>query len=286
MTSLDPRSDILPPLLALVLSIGLHGVLLGWLPPLPEPSSLEPEAVMVEVRELQPEPPAAEPARRPAPAPRVRAPSPSPVPGPRGTGDETASRSPAPPPGTLPERDAPPPPEPPVVVPEGRAPPPPAVPRSPPPQAPAPLAGEVREAPGPAGVPSLSDLLPRAEDVRPAPGSPPDPAGGTAREATVWLGEPDARYRGYLDQVQGAIDVSWRWKEALLAAGAGGSVVVRFTLTPSGRVEDVEVTRGSGSPILDREAIEAIRRAPLPTFPKHWTIRRLHLVAEFDYRFE
>ena len=285
MTRLDPRSDLLPPLLALVLSIGLHGVLLGWLPPVPEPAPLEPEAVMVEVRELEPEPAPPEPTRSPAPAPprpRVQAP------GPLSRREEARAgppRSPARPRETSPERPERPRPEPPVTL-ERPAPPAPSVPRPPPPEPPAPQARRARDPAGEAKVPSLADLLPRSQDVRPARGSPPDPAGGTAPEATVWLGDPDARYRGYLEQVQGAIDISWRWKEALLAAGSGGSVVIRFTLTPSGKVEDVVVAEGSGSPILDREAIRAVRRAPLPAFPKHWTIRRLHLVAQFDYRLE
>ncbi len=285
MTRLDPRSDLLPPLLALVLSIGLHGVLLGWLPPLPEPSPREPEAVMVEVRELEPEPAPPGPTR--SPAPRVRTPKPSPPPAPRPEDARAGAprRPPAPPPEAPPERSGKPRPEPPATA-ERPPPPAPSVPRPPPPEPPASQAWRVQEPVGRAKVPSLADLLPRSQDVRPAPESPPDPAGGTAGEATLWLGDPDARYRGYLEQVQGAIDISWRWKEALLAAGAGGSVVVRFTLTPSGQVEDVEVAEGSGSPILDREAIQAIRRAPLPAFPKHWTIRRLHLVAQFDYRFE
>jgi TonB family protein len=117
---------------------------------------------------------------------------------------------------------------------------------------------------------------------------PPDPAGAKTREATLTLGTTDIRYRGYLDGIETAIDLSWsqRWKEALLAAGRAGSVVVRFTLTPGGNIESVEVVKGSGSSILDDEASNAVRRAPLPPFPAHWTIDRLHLLAQFDYRFE
>ncbi len=115
---------------------------------------------------------------------------------------------------------------------------------------------------------------------------PPDPAGENAREASVALGERDVRYRSYLDRVQESIDGSWRWREALLAAGRSGSVVLRFTLTSRGATEDVEVDRTSGNPILDAEAMKAVRRSPLPAFPVHWTIIRLHLLAQFDYRLE
>jgi protein TonB len=126
--------------------------------------------------------------------------------------------------------------------------------------------------------------MPRAADVRPT-AALPDPAGEGVREATLALGEVDVRYRGYLDQVRSSIDRTWRWKEALLAAGGGGRVLLRFTLG-QGAVEEVQVAESSGSPILDREAVEAVRRAPLPPFPHHWTIERLHLFAEFAYRLE
>jgi TonB family protein len=114
----------------------------------------------------------------------------------------------------------------------------------------------------------------------------PDPAGGDAREATLTLGDTDVRYKGYLASVRVAIDRSWLWKEAIMAAGRGGRVLVRFTLEAEGRVADVEVSETSGSPILDREATQTVARAPFPPFPSHWTIERLNLFAQFSYRLE
>ncbi len=108
-----------------------------------------------------------------------------------------------------------------------------------------------------------------------------------AREATLALEATDERYRGYLDRVRSAVDGSWRgWREALLAAGRGGRVVVRVSLRPGGQVDEVQVIESSGSPILDQEAVASVRRSPLPPFPAHWTLERLHLVAQFDYRLE
>jgi protein TonB len=103
---------------------------------------------------------------------------------------------------------------------------------------------------------------------------------------TLTLGNTDVRYRGYLNQVQASIDRSWRWREALLAAGTAGQVLVRFSLGPDGQVEDVGVVESSGSPVLDREAADAVKRAPIPEFPRHWRLQRLNLFAQFAYRME
>jgi ribonuclease P protein subunit RPR2 len=51
-----------------------------------------------------------------------------------------------------------------------------------------------------------------------------------------------------------------------------------------GTVEDIAFEKRSGSPILDAEAENAIRRAKLPPFPSHWEIHRLHLIAQFDLK--
>jgi protein TonB len=52
------------------------------------------------------------------------------------------------------------------------------------------------------------------------------------------------------------------------AHGASGTVVVRFVLNRAGEVMESVVTKSSGNDVLDREAIEILRRAsPFPAFP-------------------
>jgi protein TonB len=60
-----------------------------------------------------------------------------------------------------------------------------------------------------------------------------------------------------------------RFKRYPLAAhGASGTVVVRFSLNRTGEVIESAVTKSSGSDVLDREALEILRRAsPFPPFP-------------------
>jgi protein TonB len=52
------------------------------------------------------------------------------------------------------------------------------------------------------------------------------------------------------------------------ARGAQGTVVVRFVLNREGAVIESAVTKSSGNDVLDREALEILRRAsPFPPFP-------------------
>jgi len=52
------------------------------------------------------------------------------------------------------------------------------------------------------------------------------------------------------------------------ARGAQGTVVVRFVLNRAGAVMESAVTKSSGNDVLDREALEILRRAsPFPAFP-------------------
>lgn len=116
----------------------------------------------------------------------------------------------------------------------------------------------------------------------------PDPSKGEMEEATITLGETDERYQGYLEKIRGAINDSWDngWREALLAAGRNGKVVVLMNIAPEGHIINIIVTESSGSDILDEAAAAAVKKAPIPPFPEHWTLQRLNLFAQFEYNFE
>jgi TonB family protein len=133
---------------------------------------------------------------------------------------------------------------------------------------------------------TLTALMPTPKELAPFRASKlPDPAGGTAREATLGLGETDARYQGYVDQVRTGIYAGWHMGRGLVVAGSARRVVVGFSLTSLGMVENPRITESSGNSTLDTEAVDAVRRAKLSPFPSHWTIEKLYLFAVFDYDF-
>lgn len=130
------------------------------------------------------------------------------------------------------------------------------------------------------------DLYPTGEELTLSSrkSRPPDPQ-GEAREVSLSLDAQDARYRGFLDRVQGAVDLRWKWREALLAANRPGTATVRFVIHAGGGGGEAELVESSGSSILDDEALAAVRRAVFPPFPATWTVERLNLVGQFEYRF-
>jgi TonB family protein len=127
---------------------------------------------------------------------------------------------------------------------------------------------------------------PEAKATFAPPSSVPDPTAPNAGEVTLPLDTADARYQGYLERVRATIDRHWRWREGLLAAGKPGVVVLRVTFERSGGKARADLRRGSGSVTLDANALETFQSAIFPPFPPHWTVERLNLVGEFEYRLE
>jgi len=265
---MEVRRDIFPPLLALLVSLILHGALAAFDLGIFVPAEKPPEE-LVSIALIEPEieaPPSSvspsankaeslseNPPKAPLPqsAPKSEEPLPK--------TPETKTANPA--------KAASPPPEPLKEVEEA--------PRKPAPDVEAPPEVAEEETP--------LDLSVSPEDLSRLTPENPDPAKSPG-EVTIDIRDKDLRYRGFLEAVRSAIDRSWNWREALLAAERPGSVTVRISLTPSGHA-DATIAESSGSSILDNEALATVRRAQMPYFPNHWTISRLNLFAQFDYTF-
>ena len=84
----------------------------------------------------------------------------------------------------------------------------------------------------------------------------------------------NAAVTNYPGQVRSRISRTVRRIPASARRSARGDVVVSFTVTASGALGGVSVARSSGSPALDKAAIEAVRRAapfpPIPDGRKSW----------------
>lgn len=115
---------------------------------------------------------------------------------------------------------------------------------------------------------------------------PPDPTSVKNLEATVNLEETDSRYEGFLGEVRKAVNRQWNSRDALLAAQRSGQVTLAFTLDrEGGKPRAVTVVKSSQSNALDDEAERAVNASLFPSFPKHWSLKRLNLVAQFEYLF-
>ncbi|MCC0047793.1 MAG: energy transducer TonB [Rhodobiaceae bacterium] len=107
-------------------------------------------------------------------------------------------------------------------------------------------------------------------------------AGSGGRERTA---DGRAAESGYASKVVARIQRAKRCTSALRSARASGTARIRFTLNRAGRVTAAGVARGSGSRVVDREALSLVRRAgPYPAFPSAIRKSSLSYTVPITYR--
>ncbi len=103
--------------------------------------------------------------------------------------------------------------------------------------------------------------------------------GGTRFTA---LNAPEIQYISYFAGIKRKIELVWGYPAG--AAGIEGDVIADFVVGRNGRLESVTLVRGSGSRILDDEALGAIRKAsPYAPIPSEYKIANLQIRAHFYY---
>jgi protein TonB len=76
----------------------------------------------------------------------------------------------------------------------------------------------------------------------------------------------ETRYSG---RVRSKVQRHFRYPKSADRAGVKGTVTVSFTVSSSGGVSGVRIVQGSGSPVLDEAALNAVRKAaPFPEIPE------------------
>ncbi len=164
-----------------------------------------------------------------------------------------------------------------------------------PPPAPVPAPLPATAAPLPA-APSPPPLRPKpatARPVRPAPAAAPAPSvpSGPAIQAPG----PQAAAP---PNVSAAADPGWRaalgnwiaahkrYPERARQRGDEGTVGIRFTVDPAGRVLDVAVTHSSGSALLDDAAREMLAGQRVPAFPPAMTLAQVAVPVNIRFQLE
>ncbi len=104
---------------------------------------------------------------------------------------------------------------------------------------------------------------------------------------TVALNTTEFRFASYFSGIKRKIELVWDYPEAAARRGEQGRLKLRFTIKKDGSLEDVTLLKSSGYPILDDEAIRAIKvAAPYNPFPKNLKQERINIVATFEYVIE
>jgi protein TonB len=143
----------------------------------------------------------------------------------------------------------------------------------PPPPVPQPVAP-----PAPAVIASAATSVAEAvtappEVVAPPPPPPPSPSPGDLRAKQDYF----ARLLAWLERHK-------RYPGEARSRRNEGTVMVRFTMDRTGRVQSFALDRTSGSPVLDTAALKMVERAsPLPSMPKEMPDQQLELVVPVEF---
>jgi TonB family protein len=98
------------------------------------------------------------------------------------------------------------------------------------------------------------------------------------------LSAPEVQYISYFASIKRKIELVWQYPYEAAAAGIQGELTLDFVIARSGTVNSIELVRGSGSKVLDDEAIRSIRKAaPFDPIPAQYKIPSLQIRGRFVY---
>jgi len=104
-------------------------------------------------------------------------------------------------------------------------------------------------------------------------------------EATVSLDSRELKYVSYLSKIKKKIEPRWHYPERAQKIGLQGKLALYFSIVDDGHLDRLELLNSSGHPLLDEEALKAVRgAAPYHPLPDRFKISRLNIMATFEYR--
>jgi TonB family protein len=98
------------------------------------------------------------------------------------------------------------------------------------------------------------------------------------------LNAPEIQYISYFASIKRKIELVWQYPYDAAVAGIQGECMIDFVIGRDGKLESVELIRGSGYKVLDDEAIRSVRKAsPFDPIPADYKIPRLEIRGRFVY---
>lgn len=106
-----------------------------------------------------------------------------------------------------------------------------------------------------------------------------------SKEGEVTLDTDDLMYTSYLHSLKDRVEGSWKYPEIARRDGLQGNLIMKFSITKSGNVDDIEIIKSSGYPMLDDAAKQALLDAsPFNPLPGNWKKDRFTITGTFIYR--
>jgi len=94
----------------------------------------------------------------------------------------------------------------------------------------------------------------------------------------------DLQYLSYIAQIARTLELIWKYPKEAGLRGEQGQTVVRIRILADGTLQVADVLESSGYPLLDNEALRAVKRlAPYQPLPKSWHRSEWDLTISFTY---
>jgi TonB family protein len=94
----------------------------------------------------------------------------------------------------------------------------------------------------------------------------------------------DLQYLSYIAQIARILELIWKYPKEAGDRGQQGETVLKVTILEDGTLQVAQLLQTSGHPLLDEEAMRAVKRvAPYPPLPKSWHRSEWDLTISFTY---
>ena len=104
-------------------------------------------------------------------------------------------------------------------------------------------------------------------------------------DSDITLDTDDLMFTSYLQGLKNRIELVWKYPETARRDGLQGQLVMRFSILKSGKLDEVELIKSSGYPLLDDAAKQAlIDASPFNPLPDSWKKDRFTITGMFVYR--
>jgi protein TonB len=100
----------------------------------------------------------------------------------------------------------------------------------------------------------------------------------------ITLDTKDYKFWNYNQRLKERIESVWHYPDEAAQAGIRGDLVIKFSIKKNGQLGGAELVRGSGYPMLDKAALEAlIEASPYWPLPEAWGMDYYTIVGNFVY---
>ncbi len=104
------------------------------------------------------------------------------------------------------------------------------------------------------------------------------------KDKPITLDTKEYKFWNYNQRLKERIESAWHYPDEAAQKGIYGDLIIKFTIRKNGQLGAAEIVRGSGYPILDKAALEALNEAsPYWPLPEEWGMDAYTIEGNFVY---